>query len=154
MTLEDSKNIAVIVGAVVGCLSLIKAVYEYTKQTAQTRAEEFFRLDKKFLEDECFEELFNLLEDDDPRLKDVPMATKIRFLGFYENVALMKNSGLMKPHVAHYMFAYYAIRCAESENFWSEINKDSPYWALFTHFTEEMKAIEKDFIFKPHRYKL
>jgi hypothetical protein len=40
------------------------------------------------------------------------------FLGFFEEVALMMNSGLIRKEVAHYMFGYYAIHCWDSKNFW------------------------------------
>lgn len=65
----------------------------------------------------------------------------------------MMNSGLVRKDVAHYMFGYYAIRCWESEHFWSEVNRKSIYWALFRDFVEKMKAIEKTFSFRGRRYR-
>jgi hypothetical protein len=54
----------------------------------------------------------------------------------------MYNSKILKTGIAHYMFGYYAIRCVDSKNFWSGINKESGYWALFISFASEMKKME------------
>lgn len=66
----------------------------------------------------------------------------------------MVNSGFMKREVAHYMFAYFAIRCWESEKFLEDMNRESPYWALFVYFVEEMKKFEIDYEFKAKNYEL
>jgi hypothetical protein len=63
----------------------------------------------------------------------------------FEEVTLLMNSGLIRKPVAHYMFGYYAIRCWESENFWSDVNRDSPYWAALRTFVDEMKNVEDGF---------
>jgi hypothetical protein len=84
-----------------------------------------------------------LLEHDDPKLTTISFGTKRDFLGFFEDIALMNNSGLINDQVIHYMFGYYAIRCYQSQNFWTEVNKDSPYWKLFSKFAEKMENIEQ-----------
>ena len=84
----------------------------------------------------------------------MPFNEKLDLLGFYEDLALMYKSGLIKKNVVHYMFGYYAIRCWESDNFWASVNRESKYWALFKWFALEMKALEGSFSFNIKKYKL
>ncbi|KAF3978155.1 MAG: hypothetical protein HFP77_03355 [Methylococcales symbiont of Iophon sp. n. MRB-2018] len=154
MGIEDAKYLSIILSAIVAILLLIKAIYEYTKSTQLNRTEEFFKLDKQFMGNKNFIKLFSLLDTESSDLKSIDMENKMEFLHFYENIGLMVNSGIMKKHVAHYMFSYYAIRCWESDYFWYELNRESPYWALFVHFVDEMKKIESNFIFEQKNYKL
>jgi hypothetical protein len=151
---EDAKTVAILVGAIAGVATLIKGVYEYSKQTSQKRAELFFSLDARFDHDSGFRKLIRLLNNDHPDLAGIPWEEKYRFLKFYEEIALLVNSGLMRKHVAHYMFAYYAIRCWNSTHFWSDVNRESLYWSLFKHFVEQMQEIEKGDAFDLRRYTL
>lgn len=143
ITLEEAKSIAILLSAIVAALTFIKAVIEYTKQNAQKRAELFTKLRESFKAGERFTPLFELLDQDDEALAELPYPVKQDFLGFYEDIALLVNSGLLKRPVAHYMFAYYAIRCWESKYFWQNMNRDSVYWSLFRKFVEDMKAVER-----------
>ena len=52
----------------------------------------------------------------------------------------MKNSGLVNPSLAYYMFGYYATKCLESENFWSDINRNGVFWNVFNQFAKEMQT--------------
>ncbi|MBD2311481.1 hypothetical protein H6G20_07395 [Desertifilum sp. FACHB-1129] len=135
----------------------VKGLIEYMRQNAQKRAEYYTSMRERFKENDRFQELFEMLDNDDPELAELPYHKKLDFLGFYEDIALMVNSGLLKKPVAHYMFAYYAIRCWESNNFWDNLNRDSPYWFLFRDFVNQMQKVEKSLMQKPHpirRYKL
>ncbi|MDX2229127.1 MAG: hypothetical protein NW220_05800 [Leptolyngbyaceae cyanobacterium bins.349] len=157
MTLDDARNLAIILGTVVAAATLVKGLIEYMRQNAQKRAEHYTSMREKFKENDRFQELFELLDNDDPKLADLPYYKKLDFLGFYEDIALMVNSGLLKKPVAHYMFAYYAIRCWESDNFWGNLNRDSSYWLLFKDFVEQMQKVEYSLMRKPRsvkRYKL
>jgi hypothetical protein len=137
---EEIKNTVILVGAVVGILGFAKGLYEYSKQTALKRAENYLKLREKYKESSRFKDLFEMLETDDEKLRDIPYEKKQDFLGFYEDIALFMNSGMLKPEVAHYMFSYHAIKCSQSKNFWSHehINKTSPYWGLFNDFVAQM----------------
>jgi hypothetical protein len=149
MTLSDLKDIAIISGTIVAILTLIKAVLEYTKQNAQKRAEHYTHLREEFKKDGRFGDIFDKLEDGAPELASLKFEKKQDIIGFYEDIALAVNSGLLKKEVAHYMFAYYALRCWDSENFWKDINRDSHYWTLFRYFVKEMKDVEDRLQVKP-----
>jgi hypothetical protein len=92
-------------------------------------------------------EILRLAQDDDPRLADddeVSYAEKFNLLGYFEEVALMANSGIVQPKVAWYMFGYYVLRVSESTNFWSNIERSDPYWSLFNTFAETMAEVEAE----------
>jgi hypothetical protein len=88
----------------------------------QKRAEQYFELSKSFSENERFQKICILLEENDQKLETLPVHEKQEFIGFYENIALLMNTGLLRKAVAHYMFAYYAIRCWDSKYFWVGLN--------------------------------
>lgn len=149
----EAKDIAAVVLAVIGLFTFVKGIFEYIKQGAQKRAEQFETMRRHFKEDENFKKLCDLLERDDVRLRKVPFKDKRDFLGFFEEIALMTNSGILRKEVSHYMFAYYAIRCWESANFWNDVNREGIYWNLFRDYVEEMKKIELSFKFKRRKFR-
>jgi hypothetical protein len=148
LTLTEAKDLATIVGVGIAAFTFVKAMHEYKQQGVQKRAQSYFDLERKFLEDKDLREICILLDSDDIKLSEVPSERKLEFLGFYEQVALMLNSNLIGREVAHYMFGYYASRCFDSVNFWKGEDRDSPYWSLFRHFAQQMKEFEKSFHFE------
>ncbi len=143
MDWETIKNIILLVGGIVGLLALIKGVIEYSRNNAMKRAEYFSELHKQLNEVVVLSQICKYLDTNSLYLTKLGYAKKYHFLSFFETVALMVNTGLLKKDLAHYMFSYYAIRCYESKNFWADMNKNSPYWTLFCSFADEMKRIEE-----------
>jgi hypothetical protein len=131
------------VGRLIALAGLAKALLEYTQQGRQKRAEQFFALRRRMKDSSEFRRIAGLL--DDPRgaeeLAPVPFVEKRDYLGLFEEVALVVNSGLITPEVAHYMFGYYAIRCWENEAFWVGVNRDSLYWSVFADFARQMERV-------------
>ena len=153
-TIALAKNLAAVLGAAIALFSLVKGVFEFSRQAAQRRSEHFLEMRSRLKENTTFKEICALIEVDDPRLENVPFKEKRDLIGFFEDVALMMNSNLIKPAVAHYMFGYYAIRCWESKHFWSNVNRESQYWALFADFAGEMKRVETSFRYRRRDFKL
>ena len=141
MAWGEAGSFAAIGATVVALGTLIKALLEYSRQGAQKRAETFVAMGARFEKDARFASICDLLETDDAELALVPYGEKRDFLAFFEEIALMMNSGLISRPVAHYMFGYYAIHCADSKHFWKNVNRGSAYWALFNHFVDEMKVV-------------
>jgi hypothetical protein len=144
MDWEIIKNVIVLIGGIIGLLTLIKGVIEYARNNAMKRTEYFSKLHNQLNDVVVLSKICNYLDTDSPDLTKLGYADKYHFLSFFETVALMVNTRLLKKDLAQYMFSYYAIRCYESENFWNGLNKDSFYWALFCSFAREMKQIEED----------
>jgi len=154
---ECIKDVATVVGVVVASITLIMGIVEFVRQGTQKRAEHFIEMKKRFKENERFREISALLENDDPKLASEPYKNKRDYLGFFEEIALMVNSGLIKVEVAYYMFGYYAIKCWKSDNFWKiknksgksqYINRESQYWILFKNFAEKMVEKQDSFVYK------
>jgi len=140
--LSDYRDIATIVGVIVAVATLIRGLVEYAHQGKQKRAEHFFNLRKKLKENAVFKNICALLDSGDKELINIPFEEKRDFLGLFEEVAIMKKSGLIKPEVTYYMFGYYAIRCWKSQYFWNSVNRDSLYWKIFKDFAEESMKFE------------
>lgn len=157
MNLDDARNLAIIFGTIVATVTLVKGLFEYMRQNTQKRAEYYIQMREKFMTNEHFQKIFELLENDDPKLATLSYEKKLDFLGFYEDIALMVNSDLLKRPVAHYMFSYYAIKCWKSKYFWSDLQRNSVYWLFFRDFVNNMEKIEKSLIESPNsikRYKI
>jgi hypothetical protein len=154
----DWKNGVELIGAAVALGTLIKGTVEYIKQGTLKRAELFFQMEERYSK---FLYLFDMLDHQDDekirkQLESLSFEKKLDFLGFYEQLAMMVESGLIRRKVAHYMYGYYAIACLDSDVFWNEENRNDPYWYLFRNFAEQsklyMSALRRKF--KPKEYKL
>ena len=148
-----ATDIAAIIGAALALVTLVMGLAEYRRQGAQGRVERFIEIRKRLKEDEVFKKIADLVERDSPELKVVSFRDKRDYLGLLEEVALHLNSGLIRKEVAYYMFGYYAIRCWKSRYFWSGVNRDSPYWALFKDFVSEMENVERSFTFERRKFR-
>jgi hypothetical protein len=154
MTFDDARNVATIAGVAIAAFALLKGVIEYRQQGAQKRAEHFIAMRKRFKENLTFTKLCDLLEDDDPKLAEMAFKEKRDFIGFFEEIAIMVNSGLIRKEVAHYMFGYYVIDCWKSEGFWKNIDRDSNFMALFKDLALEMNSIEESYKFQRRQYRI
>ncbi len=146
------NNILVPLGSTIALLTLIKGVLEYAKNNAMKRAEYFSQLHRQLKEVVVLSRICDLLDTDSAELAGLSYSEKYQFLAFFESVALMVNSRLLREDVAQYMFSYYAILCYESRNFWSDISKESQYWSLFCSFARRMKALESRYANKRSHY--
>jgi hypothetical protein len=138
--MEIIKNIAACVGLLAAIWGLYKGFVEYALQGKQKRAEMFIKKQGEYFGNDSFNEIRGMLEFDDSTLKDLSFEKKRAYLTFFEEIAVLKNSQLINGDLAYYMFGYYAVRCLESENFWSNINKHDIFWNVFTRFATEMQT--------------
>ena len=144
MTIDKILIIIPIIGALFAVFTFFKGIFEYLKQSSLKRAEYFFTIRKKFKENKVFMKICDLLEIDDEEIKNVDDADKKSFLGFYEEIAMMMNSNIIREEIVLYMFGYYAIKCWECNYFWNKnISRDDPYWCLFKEFALTLQKGEK-----------
>ncbi|HSI74203.1 MAG TPA: hypothetical protein VK934_13585 [Fimbriimonas sp.] len=137
------KDLAIILAGVVALVTFFFGFLEYWRQNNQHRASRFVEMRRRFLENELFRDILNLLATDDPALRTISIQDRRNFGGFLEEVALMVNSKMISPTVALYMFGDYVLLTNRSENFWHGLNKDGLYWTVFREFATEMER-EKD----------
>jgi hypothetical protein len=143
---QNATGITAIVGVFALLVTVIRALYEYSKQNRLARFDKYEQLSKGWSEDKEIQEIISLL-DDDPQgeLLKMPRSRKEAFVGVYEEIALMLESGILKKQIAYYMFGYHTIRCYENKDFWTkEMDRESPYWTLFRRFAQQMKKIDDD----------
>lgn len=143
---ENKDAFTILLSSIGGFLALftfIKAILEYKLQGRQKRIDLFDKYKSRLQNDPVINNINSLLENDDITLMLTPKIDKYKFLGCYEEIAIAINSGLIKTQVAHYIFGYFALRCWESKNFWTGINKNSYYWSVFKEFVEKMDKLEQ-----------
>lgn len=132
------------VGVAVTAVGLVMGYLEYLRQGRQRRAEKYFELVRDFAK---FDDLLDLLRSDSPRLKKLKPWQRERFLGFYEDLALLINSGLIQEHLAFYTFGYWLDRVWKSQNFWQDPkNREDGYWFLLRQLHFRMKTREGSFV--------
>ena len=148
ISMEQLKNITIIVGTLVTTITLILGILEYRRRGKIKRIEMFLETRRRFKENSEFKNIFEQLEMNDPKLRQISWEMKLQLLGFFEEVALLVNSKIIKKHIAHYMFGYYAIRCWESTYFCSGVNKKSNYWSVMNDFVKNMKKLEGSLFFR------
>jgi len=155
MPLHDVLTLIIgAVGVGVAATSAVKALIEYRLQGAAKRSEVFLQMRSRLRSDASFSKICGMLEADSPQLAEVSLIERDRFIGFFEELAILKNSGLLKKTLVFYMFGYFAIRCNESTQFWAGLNRKQQLWSLFMDFAKEMKETEKTFVFNKRRFKL
>ncbi len=156
-SMESKDIVSSILGGIAlvfTAFSIIQGLIEYKKQGVTKRAEIFIQMRTRLREDPVFKNICNLLETDEEELKEISIADKDRFLGFFEELAVMKNSGLINEQLTFYMFGYYAIRCFDSANFWHNLNRKHALWSLFMDFAKTMIVTEKGFVYKQKDFRL
>jgi len=153
--MKDIRTVIIgAVGVTVAVVTAIMALVEFRKQGITKRAEIFLQMRSRLREDASFKEICQMLETDNELLKQISLIEKDRFLGFFEELALIKKSGFINDDVSLYMFGYYAIKCLESENFWVGLNKSHNLWNLFMDFAHQMKAARDSFTYDGQNFHL
>jgi hypothetical protein len=97
----NAAGITAIVAVIASFVTITKGLLEYSKQNLLKRFEKYQELSGNWFEDQNIRRIIELL-DDDPghELRTLPYPKKEAFLGFYEEIALMLESGLIKKKIA------------------------------------------------------
>lgn len=147
-TLSFLKDLAIAISGLIALFTFFNGLLEYKRQGAQKRVEHFVTLRRRLKENPAFKEITHMLFTNDPALAHFNAQDKRDYIGLLEEVALLVNSRLIYPDVAHYMFGHYTVHAYDSKYFWSNVERDEVYWTLFMDFAQEMKRKEKDFRYK------
>ena len=140
---EWIETVSIALASLLTGITFIIAFVNYKLLLKQKRVELYESFRQKMKENVDFQKITSMLEEDEGGLSDIPILSSYQFLGFFEDISILIKNKLMNPYIAHYMFAYFALRCCESDNFWFGINRESIYWKEFNDFVHEMNAIEK-----------
>lgn len=136
------KDVSIIVAGLVAFVTFWTGLVQYIKQGHQARAGQFIQMRRRFLEDQTFRRILNLVAVGDDSITHESIQDRRNLVGFLEEIGLMTNSGLIKPEVARYMFGYYVLLIDDSEPFWEGLNRDSEYWTVFRKFAKTIRAID------------
>lgn len=142
LSLEVVKDYALVVGGAAALTTFLTGVVEYARQANLRRGEAFIAMRRRFLEDPLFREILNLLDQDDPRLAELPVQDRRNFVGFLEEVAILCESRMIRREIAHYMFGRYVSLADASENLWRGLHKEDRYWTLFRRYARDNRAME------------
>ena len=130
--------------AIVGLITFGRAVYEYRQQRIDKRAQQFLSLRANLRENPAFQNILSHLYSDSD-FSSVSDVDRIEFMGFYEDLAFLMNSCLLKKQVAFYMFGGDVTKAWLNDNFWSKERKDEKKWAFLKDFVDQMQEEEKSF---------
>jgi hypothetical protein len=150
MEIQTVINLVQDIGATAAAVGLAMGYMEYLRQGRQRRAEKYFELMRAFAQ---FDHVIDLLRTDSPKLKRLKAGDKERFLGFYEDLALLIHSGLIREDLAIYAFGYWLEKAWNSEQFWSDPkNKEDAYWFLARqlHFRIQARSPKLTAFLKQH----
>jgi hypothetical protein len=108
------------------------------------RFENFQQMQSRYRQDPSIQAVFRSLYPEQYRgdTGKQPSATtknKLDFMGFYEELAIMVNSGIMRPDAAYYTFGVDAVEFWKKEQYWH----DDPTWKLFNSFVQNAKRFQK-----------
>lgn len=134
---------AITLGVALSIITFAKGVTEYSKQGIEKRANLFMELEEKFFNNTSFVEICELLDSNETNLASINYKNKIKFVSFFEHIALLVNSGLLNIKLVSYVYGYYIVKCVESDHFWSEdLDRKSEYLVLFFALAEDVKSIK------------
>lgn len=136
------KDFSIIIAGLIALITFATGVFQYIRQGNQIRATQFIEMRRRFLEDQVFRSILNLLAHDSEALESVAIQDRRNLVGFLEEVALMVNSRLIRPRVAQYMFGYYVLLIDDSTHFWHGLEKKSIYWNLFHGFAKSIREMQ------------
>ena len=141
MDVGTIKDFSIIVGGAIAFITLWQGLFQYTRQNHANRANQLIQMRRRFLEEKSFQDILSLIHDGCPDITKTSIQDRRNLVGYFEEVALMMNSGLIRPEVAHYMFGYYVLLIDNCEQFWDGLDRDGDYWAVFRAFAQRMKSM-------------
>ncbi len=141
-TLEYWKNLAIVVAGIVAITTFLSGMAEYIRRGRQERAENFVSMRRRFLESDLFRDILNRLAAGDASVAEVPIQDRRNFLAFFEEVALMVESRLIRREVAFYMFGFYVRLADRSDALWHGLDRQDRYWRLFREFAQSLQRFE------------
>ena len=137
MSLETISTILTVLGPA-SLVTFYLGTREFILQGKQKRAEILINKVHWYFTNSSFNIIRQLIEHDDINLQNYSFEEKRAYIAFFEEIALLTNSKLIKPDVAYYMFGYYAVKCLSSENFWRGFaNKADIHWIIFMNFSKK-----------------
>jgi hypothetical protein len=127
---------------VVAVGTLVKAVMEFKRQNALKRFEKYQEMNNVYTHDATLTAFRDALRAGGETLAKYEVIEKYRFMAFYEDIAMMCQSGLMRIEVAAYLFGYDARKAANTDEFAANLEniREDPNWTLFWCFCDRLNT--------------
>ena len=151
-TAEEVKSLTEIATLVLGVVVFFRAIYVYQREKRRDlklaenndrlkRFEKYQEMQKRYREDQSINAVLQAMYPDQyphhkVRLTEVPTGQKYVFMSFYEEVAVMVNSGLMSSDMAYWTLGLDASNFYNMEETWH----GDRTWALFNSFAQKVAA--------------
>jgi hypothetical protein len=144
--IKKNKDIITGTGAFIAAIAGLSAwMITQWRESDRRRVETFFKLRNEFRKNKRFGKIFQALDGDITKitLRRIKSDDAAEFASFIEEIAILVQSGVIPPSLAHYFFGYYAIKIVDNSQFMKKIQSDDDdplYWSLLQHFASVMKA--------------
>lgn len=147
-------EVVALVTAIVAVVGLWRSMVELTRQGSSKRAEQFLNMRERLRHDKDFADICQYLEMRDPKLREVPLITRDRFIGFFEELTLLWNSKVFNDEIIYYMFGYYALRCWRSDDFWHDLNREQILWSHYRDMVARLERVEASYRPSARRFRV
>ncbi|MGA8699420.1 MAG: hypothetical protein WB689_37455 [Xanthobacteraceae bacterium] len=144
---DHAKIIIDFLTLLLGVSAFLRAMYVYGQQKHRDhelaeasdrlkRFEKFQDMQRRFREDKSIARVLRFLYPDQypDQQANVSKADKFVFMGFYEEIAIMINSGLISPDLAYWTIGLDAANFYEIEPAF----RDDRTWTLFNSFARKV----------------
>jgi hypothetical protein len=125
-----------------GAWAVLTFLWNFIGENRRKRSELFLKMRDYFRTSESLGPLGNLIEvTDQTEIDKIDVDSRSELPAFFEDLAIIVNSGTVGADVAHYFFGYYVIKCWDNDAYWKDMreSKDDPYWRLLKLFVAEMR---------------
>lgn len=96
MDFELIKNILILLGGLIALLTFLLSYLEYQKQGKQKRVDLYLEMERRLFNNDNFQEIRLLLQKGEPEITKIERKMRSDYAGFFENIAMLMNSKLIK----------------------------------------------------------
>lgn len=138
-----------IIALIGGCIGFIFALFQYWQKSKFEKYMKFIELRKSFKAHTSNDKIIKHIQSYqlDPTQKsnifefDITINDFYYFLGFFEELQILIEKGILSKKVSKKMFAFYGIEIANNNHYWTTFdeNINEEYWCTFKKFIDSMK---------------
>lgn len=96
MDFELIKNILILPSGLIALLTFLLSYLEYQKQGKQKRVDLYLEMERRLFDNDNFQEIRLLLQKGEPEITKIERKMGSDYVGFFENIAMLMNSKLIK----------------------------------------------------------
>jgi hypothetical protein len=138
-------------GVAIALIGGARALVEYQKKVAQDRFQMLMKMQDNFHSNESFRRIREEF-DGQNSFENMSKGERAEYATFFEDVALLRRSRLLRAELAFYMFGFEALRCWENKKFWEGLDRDDKWWGVFRAFASELQILRERV--KPNQVRL